>query len=71
MFSVFAAFVPEGDVNIKPIALGLASIAAAVTYTGGPWPFGYRGLGEVFVFAFFGVVAWIAIINTSGCRSSA
>lgn len=39
------------------IAIGLASMVAAVTYTGGPWPFGYRGLGEVFVFIFFGVVA--------------
>ncbi len=39
------------------IAIGLASMLAAVTYTGGPWPFGYRGLGELFVFVFFGVVA--------------
>ena len=39
------------------IAVGLASVAAAVTYTGGPWPYGYRALGEVFVFLFFGVVA--------------
>ena len=39
------------------IAIGLAAMLAAVTYTGGPWPFGYRGLGEVFVFIFFGVVA--------------
>jgi 1,4-dihydroxy-2-naphthoate octaprenyltransferase len=39
------------------IAIGLASILAAVTYTGGPWPFGYRGLGELFVFIFFGLVA--------------
>jgi 1,4-dihydroxy-2-naphthoate octaprenyltransferase len=39
------------------IAVGLASILAAITYTGGPWPFGYRGLGELFVFIFFGVVA--------------
>jgi len=39
------------------IAMGLASIAAALAYTGGPWPFGYRGLGEPFTFAFFGVLA--------------
>jgi len=39
------------------IGIGLASILAAVTYTGGPWPFGYRGLGELFVFIFFGLVA--------------
>ena len=39
------------------IAIGLASMFAALTYTGGPWPFGYRSLGELFVFLFFGVVA--------------
>ena len=39
------------------VAIGLASILAAVTYTGGPWPYGYRGLGEPFVFVFFGVLA--------------
>ncbi len=39
------------------IAIGLASIAAAVAYTAGPWPYGYRGLGEPFVFLFFGMVA--------------
>jgi 1,4-dihydroxy-2-naphthoate octaprenyltransferase len=39
------------------IAIGLAAMLAAVTYVGGPWPYGYRGLGEIFVFLFFGVVA--------------
>jgi 1,4-dihydroxy-2-naphthoate octaprenyltransferase len=39
------------------LAIGLLSIAAGVAYTGGPWPFGYHGLGDLFVFLFFGPVA--------------
>lgn len=41
------------------LAVGVAAIASAWTYTGGPRPYGYAGLGEVFVFVFFGVVATV------------
>jgi 1,4-dihydroxy-2-naphthoate polyprenyltransferase len=39
------------------VAVGVVCIVAAWTYTGGPLPYGYRALGEVFVFVFFGLVA--------------
>jgi 1,4-dihydroxy-2-naphthoate octaprenyltransferase len=39
------------------LVIGIASIACGVAYTGGPWPLGYHGLGDLFVFVFFGCVA--------------
>jgi 1,4-dihydroxy-2-naphthoate octaprenyltransferase len=43
--------------GVPILVVGLTSILAGVAYTGGPYPYGYRGLGDLFVFVYFGVVA--------------
>lgn len=43
------------------VILGLASIAAAIKYTAGKNPYGYRGLGDLFVFLFFGIIGVIGV----------
>jgi 1,4-dihydroxy-2-naphthoate octaprenyltransferase len=48
------------------LVLGGAAIVAALAYTGGPFPYGYRGMGEVFVFVFFGLVA---VVGTAELQS--
>lgn len=45
------------DVGPELFVVGALCLLAAWTYTGGPRPYGYHGLGEVFVFVFFGLVA--------------
>ena len=44
------------------LVVGAASILAGVLYTGGPRPYGYEGLGELFVFLFFGIVAVVGLL---------
>jgi len=39
------------------LAIGVLAVVAALAYTGGPFPYGYRAMGEIFVFIFFGLVA--------------
>jgi 1,4-dihydroxy-2-naphthoate octaprenyltransferase len=39
------------------VAIGVLSILSGLAYTGGPYPLGYHGLGDIFVFVFFGVIA--------------
>ena len=50
------------------IAIGIACIAGAWLYTGGANPYGYRGLGEVAVFVFFGLVAVLGTQYTQTLR---
>jgi 1,4-dihydroxy-2-naphthoate octaprenyltransferase len=62
MYATFAVAIAVGTylvyVGGVPILLvGLASVASGLAYTGGPYPFGYYGLGDLFVFVFFGLVA--------------
>ena len=54
-FAVGLLLVREGGWILLPV--GVVSIGCALAYTGGPFPLGYHGLGDVFVFVFFGLVA--------------
>ncbi|MFP4542365.1 MAG: 1,4-dihydroxy-2-naphthoate polyprenyltransferase, partial [Opitutales bacterium] len=54
-FAVGCLLVPYGGWGL--VAIGGLSILCGIAYTGGPYPLGYNGLGDVFVFIFFGLVA--------------
>lgn len=53
LFGIYLVYVAGWPI----VAIGLASMVSAVAYTGGPYPLGYHGLGDVFVMLFFGFVA--------------
>jgi 1,4-dihydroxy-2-naphthoate octaprenyltransferase len=55
--AVAAGIYLAAEAGWELLVVGAVSIAAGVLYTGGPRPYGYAGLGELFVFLFFGVVA--------------
>ena len=50
------------------LALGVLAIVAALAYTGGPFPYGYHALGEVFVYVFFGLVAVVGTAYLQALR---
>lgn len=54
-FCVGLLLIPYGGWGLLP--LGILCVLCGVAYTGGPFPFAYKGLGEVFVLLFFGIVA--------------
>lgn len=75
-FLCFGAAVVAGGILILVsgawplILVGIAAVAAAWGYTGGRHPYGYLGLGEIFVFLFFGLVATLGTTFTQALQLS-
>jgi len=59
--------------GVPVLIVGIVSIAAGVLYTGGPWPLGYHGLGDLVCFVFFGIapVVTMEYLHTGGVSAAA
>jgi 1,4-dihydroxy-2-naphthoate octaprenyltransferase len=62
MYLTFAAAIGVGSYlvyvgGLPILVIGLLSVVSGIAYTGGPYPLGYHGLGDLFVFVFFGIIA--------------
>lgn len=76
MWAAIAAFGAAGVAGVvlslatdwKLLVVGTACFLAGWLYTGGPRPYGYFGLGEIFVFVFFGLVATVGTVYVETLR---
>lgn len=65
-FCVGCGLIPFGGWWL--VGVGVASLVCAVAYTGGPFPLGYNGLGDLFVILFFGLVAVVFTVYVQAGR---
>ncbi|CCQ34704.1 1,4-dihydroxy-2-naphthoate octaprenyltransferase [Halorhabdus tiamatea SARL4B] len=57
--------------GVPILLIGLSGIAAGILYTGGPYPYGYYGLGDLFVFVYFGVFAVVGTYYVQAATATA